>query len=101
MPPPPCAWHPTQLYASYRRLPSDTAYALLSYGCLPELLNGCAIEPTRFGSGLPGSSGLCGAGALPGDTAAVGVRNSRFSRSQPRSTAHTKMQSVVAARLMA
>src|SRR3954453_11169747 len=31
MPPPPCAWQPTQLYCSYSFSPSETAYALSSY----------------------------------------------------------------------
>src|SRR3954471_10423791 len=31
MPPPPCAWQPTQLYCSYSFSPSETEYALSSY----------------------------------------------------------------------
>src|SRR5215208_2076072 len=32
MPPPPLAWQPAQLYQPNRRCPSESAYALFSYG---------------------------------------------------------------------
>src|SRR3954463_11961554 len=32
IPPPPLAWHPEQLYQPNSRCPSETAYALSSYG---------------------------------------------------------------------